>query len=542
MKKPLLLTALPLRLGRRVAVGLLAVMLALASTIIHQTVVRAAAGDLDPTFGNGGKIMTYPGSVNALAIQPDGKIIAAGPAGSEISGMAVTRYNPDGSTDLSFGVGGKAQAGLAQAVATAVALQSDGKIVVGGNAGDLAAQDFALARFNPDGSLDPTFGIGGRVITDFFGYKDTLTALVIQPDGKIAVAGSAFHEPQKYDFALARYDASGNLDVSFGIGGKAVTDFFNNDDYDEVAGMALQADGKIVAAGYANYFSRHRAAVARYTADGSLDPTFGAGGKTTTDFYASGFSEFTALSVQTDGKLVAAGWTDGAGDNEFAVARYMASGLLDPTFGEGGKVTTGFHSDIEAASIALQRNGKIVVGGIRLANAFDSSADFVLARYTPTGELDPQFGMNGIVITDFQGGADAAHALAIQRDGKIIAAGNAWVSSRNRTSVCALARYQGDSPFDMCVQDDSNGNLLQINTTTGDYQFTNCAGLMLGGTGTLTRRGSTITLQHNAMDRRVMATIDTSTGKATASVQLFSQGRTFGIMDRNITNNTCACR
>lgn len=139
-------------------------------------------------------------------------------------------------------------------------------------------------------------------------------------------------------------------------------------------------------------------------------------------------------------------------------------------------------------------------------------------------------------------GEDAvSQALAIQRDGRIIAAGHHCDYWRGDAFACA--RYLGDAlPFDRCIQDESNGNIVQLNTTTGEYQFPNRAGLTVGGTGLLTRRCSLITLPHNAVDRRVTATVDTSTHRASASIQLLSQGRTFAITDRSLTNNTCACR
>jgi uncharacterized delta-60 repeat protein len=515
-------------------------MLALMFTSIPNAIVRAAPGDLDPTFGNAGKVLTQiRGTISGLAIQPDGKLIAAGSVGDAIGSLAVARYDASGNLDPSFGVGGKAQSGLAQALGTAVALQADGKIVVGGSVGSILLHDFALARFNSDGSLDSTFGAGGIVTTDFFGDNDLLRALVIQADGKIVAAGSAYHFPTGYDFALARYNADGSLDASFGPGGRVTTNFADFDD--EAFALALQANGKIVAAGYALRLN-FQAALIRYNADGTLDLSFGDNGKVMTAFYPTTSSRFSAVALQKDGKIVTAGLTDNGTDNQFALARYADNGELDTSFGLQGKVTTGFPSDIQATSLALQQNGKIVAGGIRLKNAFDASADFILARYTSAGDLDSGFGLNGIIITDFKGGADLAQTLAIQKDGKIIAAGSAWASSTNRSPFCALARYQGDPVFDLCLQDDGSGSLLQINTTTGDYLFSNCAGLTVGGTGSISRRGNQLTLQHNAADRRVVSTVDTSTNKATASVQLFSQGQTFGITDRNITNNTCACR
>lgn len=168
-------------------------------------------------------------------------------------------------------------------------------------------------------------------------------------------------------------------------------------------------------------------------------------------------------------------------------------------------------------------------------------AYFGLARYNSNGTLDSTFGSGGKLISDVTYDRTGTRAIAIQPDGKILMAGESY-HAFERGSDYTIFRYEGDPPFDLCIQDDSNSNLLQLNTTTGEYLFTNCGRLTLGGTGTLTKRGSLTILQHNTADRKVVASIDAATSRATASVQLLSQGQMFGITDRNLANNTCACR
>ena len=517
---------------------------------------QAAAGDLDPTLGTGGLVVTefFGGfdEARALLVQSDGRLIAVGTAseGSPNSDFALARYNPDGSLDSSWGGTGKVTTDLFGNTdfAFAAVLQPDGKVVAVGETFDPATGlDFALARYNRDGSLDASFGTGGKVKTDFFGNFDQAFAAALQPDGKIIAAGFVYNPDAAHsDFALARYNRDGSLDTSFGSGGKVVTDFFNGPD--DAFAVAIQADGKIVLAGESSNDPRFMTmfALARYNSDGSLDTSFGSGGKVTTR--VGSFSLANDVVIQPDGKIIAAGYGvsgDGRLGVDIALVRYNPDGSLDAGFGSGGVVTRDVfgRSDVVRA-VTLQRDGKIVVAGE--TDLGSANIDVIVARFTTSGSLDPTFGSGGIVTTDFVGtntdeDMDTAEAVAIQADGKIVVAGLTLASDGNWDFL--LARYLGDAPrFDLCVQDDGGGGLLQINTTTGEYQFTDCAGLTIGGTGTITRRGAVINLQHNAADRRVKADIITVPGRATAVVQLIPQRRTFDITDKDITNNACACR
>jgi uncharacterized delta-60 repeat protein len=514
--------------------------------------VHATGGDLDATFGNGGKVitdfMTPRDLAFAVAVQPDGKVIAAGTSGDAFSStpgfenFALARYNPDGSLDSTFGSGGKVTTdffGSGDQV-NALALQPDGKIVAAGRANNqpIASDDFALARYNTDGSLDSSFGSGGKVTTDFGESSDTAKAIVLQSDGRIVVAGLVFRNgaPSTYNFAVARYRIDGTLDPSFGSGGKATTNFFGF--LDQPSTVALQPDGKIVLAGLASTPSgAEDFALLRYNTNGTLDPTFGSGGKVITnfdDFFSN--DEALAIAIQADGKIVAAGSTRA----DFALARYNSDGSLDSSFGSGGKAITSFFGIAgEIFNAAFQPDGKIIVAGV--PDSDSANKDFALARYNADGGLDSSFGSGGKVSTDFFSNDDQPFAVTIQADGKIVAAGDTRNISTG--SDFALARYNGDGPnFDICLQDDSSRDTFQINLTTGHYQFTNCSGgLIFAGTGGLIRKGSTINLQHYASDRRVIANIDGGVNKGTASVQILSQKTTFTIVDRNTANNTCSC-
>jgi uncharacterized delta-60 repeat protein len=273
-------------------------------------------------------------------------------------------------------------------------IQSDGRIIAAGSArtGALATSvDFALVRYHPDGSLDRSFGIDGKVITDWSGISDTARALAIQSDGKIVVAGAGhvidYRRPPWYG-VVVRYNQDGSVDTTFGARGKVTTDALDTSD---IGALAIQPDGKIIAAGgpqsTGSSFSLDFGLV-RYNDDGSLDTTFGAGGKVTTAFGLWRDRVF-ALSLQPDGKIVAGGDTE-LGEysgSAFALARYNRDGALDTSFGMGGKVRT----DLPAGrgylrALGRQRDGTIVaVGSGRLEN--DWGSVFELARYNATGLL-----------------------------------------------------------------------------------------------------------------------------------------------------------
>ncbi len=291
--------------------------------------------------------------------------------------FALTRYLADGNLDTSFGSGGKVttdMGGNKNDFGSALALQPDGKLVAAGYSDSF---NFALVRYLADGNLDTSFGSDGKVTTNF-GANGAGKALVLQPDGFIVVAGYS-----NGDFALARYLADGSLDPSFGTGGSVTTDFGSDD---EGKSVALQPDGRIVVAGYSN----GNFALARYLADGSLDPSFGNGGIVTTDFGAGDVGQ--SVTLQPDGRIVVAGYSYiGYGNDDIALARYLADGSLDPSFGTGGIVTTDFGSDDEGKSVALQPDGRIVVAGIR-ADSNSHNPDFALVRYRTDGLLESHFG------------------------------------------------------------------------------------------------------------------------------------------------------
>jgi uncharacterized delta-60 repeat protein len=550
MTRPLLSTsffgATVLRQARMASVLVFAIVVVSFSPLTN---VQAADGELDSTFGIGGMVKTDFGGnfdvISAIAVQADGKIVVAGGTSNNarVPSFALARYNSDGSLDQSFGIGGRVitnTGGLSGAAS--LALLPDGKILAGG-AGDGLGSDFAMARFNNDGGLDASFGSNGVVLTNV-GGADTAWNMAVQPDGKILLGGMAGRVGlQASSFAVVRYKKNGKIDSSFGDKGKAIVEFSSG--FDQAYAIALQPDGKVVLAGAADLNSDESPfAITRLNSDGSLDSLFGSGGRVTTNFFGNR-NQANGVALQSDGKIVVAGWAARSPDGRevLAIARYNSDGSLDATFGSGGMLTNDFSGKGgEARAIELQRDGKIVVAGLAgFARAAEPQVDFAAVRYNGDGSLDSSFGNGGAAITDFLDVIDVASAIAIQPDGKIVIAGS--TTDETTRSDFALARYDNAVPLDGCISDDSNGNLFQFNSVTGDYKFTACSSdFVLSGRGTLKVKGCKTTLKDSAPDRTVSVTIKTCKNKASAAIEALSAARGFSISDSNTGDNTCKCR
>jgi len=402
----------------------------------------AAPGDFDPSFDADGRVLTHFGGfegANALIVQSDGKLVAGGDSTAISSNdFALARYNPDGSLDSSFGTGGRVLTAFGgQDVIIALVQQADGKLVAAGVLNVGGGQDLALLRYHPDGSVDTSFGVAGLVLIEFGGSGKFARALIQQLDGKLVVAGRTRigGSDSPGDFALARYNPEGSPDTGFGVGGRVLTDFGGNTD-DGAQELVQQPDGKLVAAGSS---SNGAFALARYNPDGSLDASFGVGGRVLTRFGGAGAAR--ALVRQPDGKLVAAGISGATGVGDFSLVRYNADGSLDASFGVNGRVLTDFggNTDDGAQELVQQPDGKLVAAGRSNASAAERF-DVALARYLANGSLDASFGIGGVVRTDFASTTFRGRlfGLALQTDAKVATAGS---SDASGDSDFALARY-----------------------------------------------------------------------------------------------------
>jgi uncharacterized delta-60 repeat protein len=430
----------PVDLRRTIAVTL---VLAACSTLAIPGVASAAAGNLDRSFGDGGKVITditrANDAANDVAIQPNGKIVAVGRASTRryYGRFAVTRYRTNGHLDPAFGGDGLVTVDVAtrEDAAAAVAIQTDGGIVaVGGAAVTARNRAFALVRLEPDGSRDAGFGVGGIVTSDLSPEDDGAADVAIQADQRIVVAGTV----GTGRFAVARYGSDGSLDPTFSGDGTVRTDITPG--YDSASALAIDADGDIVVAGTTGDGSF---AVVRYLPDGTPDASFGGDGIVTTDL-TEGYDAANGVAVDGAGRVVVAGEAGFCCEytGRFGVVRYEADGTPDATFGDGGVVITNFSRTDDAASdLAIQTDGSIVVVG---TEGFDGlRSRFAVARYTDTGVLDPTFGRDGRVVTSFSRGFDSARAVAIQTDGAIVAAGGSYPDPDGLNGRFAIARYHG---------------------------------------------------------------------------------------------------
>lgn len=394
-------------------------------------------------------------------LQNDDKIVSAGASAliiGEPQGFIIVRYSIDGKIDSSFGENGQVitdfngGSRFGAFDAQALAIQPDNKIVAAGEGyqdffndefGQHANENICLARYLPDGALDLSFGDSGKVFTDFGAYESGYS-VAVQADGKIVVGGtSAPFQKSIQNFLLVRYLPNGTLDESFGDNGKVITDL-NIANRDIIRSLALQPDDKIVAAGNSNYVGDFRIAnfaLARYNLNGSLDATFGTEGIVITDFSGKD-DELRDIALQPDGKIVAVGYTfDGLSLN-MALSRYKTDGTLDESFDRDGKLNIFFEDNYSRAeSVVLQPDGKIIAGGF-INPGNNIPGDFALLRLQPNGNFDSSFGNNGKVSTDL-GGDDNAYNCLLQEDGKIILAGETYTNNFETVSF-ALARYNGD--------------------------------------------------------------------------------------------------
>lgn len=429
--------ALATRTFQRAGIG--AALVAVALLILAPS-ASAAAGSLDSSFDVDGRVTTDLGSAeeaHALAIQPDGKMVVAGitPATDpeDFTRFPVLlRYDTDGSLDGTFD--GDGVCFITAPEPTDVAVQSDGKILVAGG----YQNDFAVARFDTGCTPDSTFSDDGFQRIDLAGGIEEATGIAVQPDGKIIVVGSRRpNELSGFDFVIARLDTAGTLDSSFSGDGWLRANFGISD---RANAVALQSDGKIIVAGRTDgrTFESMDFALARCTAQGTLDAAFSGDGKVRTSF--GFFDEAFDVGVQQDGKVVAGGRSS-SGEMDFALARYTANGVLDATFSGDGKRRTDFSGgNDEAYGLAIQANGRIIQGGLANPSNGSENPTFALARYRTGGKLDLSFSGDGKVQTRFGANRlDYGRDLALQADGRIVLAGD--VTAGFSSNDFGLARY-----------------------------------------------------------------------------------------------------
>jgi uncharacterized delta-60 repeat protein len=413
------------------------VILALATLMASALPAHALSpGDLDPTFGKDGKTTALSrGSAGyAVLIDPHGRVVTAGYTLNARPDFVVARFLQNGTLDTTFGNLGRTILDLGGAdYAYALGLQADGKIVLAGESDTAGRSKIALARFNSNGKVDTTFGGDGSVLTSFGKDQQAANAVMVTPDGKIAVAGFTSAGTNARS-AMVRYGPSGRLDPTFGGDGRVSFDLSSSDEQFESISWD---EANYVLAGYAEIGLTPAFSVARVTGTGRLDTQFSQNGFTTTDVTSGADLGYDMLR-QPDGKIVVAGRVGNSGRDDWGVVRYLPNGGIDRTWGNKGTVITSFGKSFDVAyGIAIQANGKIVVAG--RVHRTTTGSDFGVVRYNSDGSVNLPFGSDGKAITDFAAEDDGARDVVIRdSNGKILVIGDATKKGIRRI---ALARY-----------------------------------------------------------------------------------------------------
>ena len=460
--------------------GLVAVALLAVSPVAF-----AGAGDLDASFGEGGRVFVdIPNDIDVAAtviLQADDKLVIGRGNDAADDDFSVLRFNVDGSLDMTFGGHGRTTLDYPGIKGTTrvVLQQSNGRIVAAGTAQNTLGSDgsnFGMARYNGDGSVDTSFGVNGVVIHDLGGQSDGINAIMQQADGRLLVAGSTDGGVglNHADMAFARFNADGSLDTSFGTNGSVIINFHDGNGPDEVRWLLQQADGKLIAVGTAwpsNPSTSSDIAVVRLSPDGIPDTTFDGNGRLAVDLYAtprdwgSYFVEAAAVALQPDGRIVLAGTTDYTvwdyGGCLPVLTRLNTDGSLDMSFGSSGAVPIFVDSCASFEGLAIEPNGDLYfAGGIH----YLYNSDLFVARVTASGDLDTSFGANGVAIVDV-GNADNAASVCYgcqgiirQPDGKIVTVGSTSVGDK----------YSGDSQLVVArlLADGNHAGVVGFNSTS----------------------------------------------------------------------------
>ncbi|RYZ97211.1 MAG: T9SS type A sorting domain-containing protein, partial [Sphingobacteriaceae bacterium] len=422
----------------------------------------------DSSFGTNGFVQTdiskYNDAAQVIALQPDGKILLGGHISHESGsfGMAIARYNANGTLDKSFSIDGIDTFIIGDVnsfntldMIVSIQVQTDGKIVAAARTNDYDASfqvisKVVLVRYNADGTRDNSFGNNGLVFGDVKNSEPS--TIVLQPDGKIVLAGTRTvkqtAQPQMYiQMIISRFNTDGSVDDSFGTQGTVVI----NPGSDKLISfrpttLIIQPDGKILS--YAIYWDAGKqigkTGIIRCNANGSLDNTFGNKGFNISSYYTSGSCH--AMSLQEDGKIVVVGYTNSPPEyiNKLVLARYKSDGSADPAFGTNG--ITYFHFDttavlkgtVNGGVLALQKDGKIIVRG---AGYSDSLSKSLLFRYNTDGSLDSTFGVNGVTFYNYKLGESnviPAGDMILQPDGKLLTGASIFGQSSSYFSMARL--------------------------------------------------------------------------------------------------------
>ncbi len=435
---------------------------------------NAQGGVLVDDFGDNGVVLANFTTINqwgtCMAVQSDGKVLLAG-WGDKVSQeyetkIIIARFHSNGEIDNTFGINGFTifESIKAELYAHSITIQQNGKILVSGYLKTMAGFDFLLLQFNSEGNLDTSLGDEGIVITDFYNGNDKAYSMELLSDGKIVIAGT-IQNGNHNDFGLVQFHPDGSIDTSFGQLGKVVTDFGNGFD-DNGAALAIQEDEKIIITGRTGHPSNHQFGIARYNSDGSLDGSFGIGGRSSIDLQS--FQDAPSnLAIQNDGKIIIGGISNGpAISGASALIRLQPNGEIDDSFGNNGIVLTDIQgtSPDYFTSVHYLTDGKILAGGT-------SFGWFIIVRYHSNGLIDTSFGNDGI-YSFFPGVGPAGgiiEEMVILENGNILCGGSAVNGTNNDFALMRLlpsgvmdSLFSGNGLIKIDFPADNTGNSISL--------------------------------------------------------------------------------
>lgn len=399
--------------------------------IAQSGVIFAQTSFLDLSFGtSGSSTMTINSGeyVKDIKLQSDGKIVAFGSTSTDNGStfkFCISRLNTNGSPDNSFGTNGYVVTALGSNsdIGRRIVIQSDSKIIACGSSDAGGNFQFGAVRYNTNGSIDMSFGTGGKVLTSVIG-DSRCSSIVLQSDGKFILGGASNASSMAGEFAMVRYNSNGTIDSGFGVSGTVTTDV-STGYFDGIENMVLQPDGKIVVVGRyltpktSNTF-RTSIAILRYNTNGTIDNTFGVNGKQLIS--PSDFSYPSSVKIQPDGKIV----VHATADSLCTIIRLNTNGNYDTSFGSGGVSSTkligsvGFASFYLPGEVVIHPSGKLLVVGTEYSLT-QTNAPSIITCFNPNGTIDTGFGVNGIITTGCPRlGIESFVPLAIQSDGKLV--------------------------------------------------------------------------------------------------------------------------
>ncbi len=468
-----ILTSISHSTGRLVAAALCGFAVSAAHAVPGQPGTLDARWAAASPLG-AGVVMTPVGTDNdsagAIVLQPDGKVLLAGYCydGTNYDFCSI-RYRANGTLDTSWGSAGTGKVitpvGGSDDFAQAITLQTDGKVLIAGECYDaIGLRKMCTLRYLANGTLDTTWGGAGTgiVVTSVGSVgSDTAHAVVVQPDGKVLVAGYCDNSGNA-NFCAVRYLGNGTLDTSWNGTGKVVTSISAGANDDRAYAMALQADGKVLLAGECDNGVHQEFCAVRYLTNGTLDTGWNGTGKVVTSI-DSNDDEAKAIAVQPDGKVLLAGYCSNGTDRDFCSARYQTDGTLDTAWGVAGtgKVMIGVGSDDDFSyAIIVQPDGKVLQAGY--CDGF-SNVDLCSVRFHADGTFDASWGGGGKVLTAVGSGFDGSYAMALQPDGKLLLAGSCNdISGGN--DFCAVRYDGGPFGYKACTLDLDGDNAVRATT------------------------------------------------------------------------------